>query len=156
MVGNYAEVSMAYTTIDRLEIKISIGSESMLILIVDPSSEKKIDVHLIGEKVDAKYIQFLTVLIESAKALMSGLEINRFFCPVPETKRTEILFNEGQYPKFKWTKRGLLRFCGMTRKKFMHAETVEVALSRRGVFTCSNTISQLIPLRKVSNEENNS
>lgn len=134
---------------DSVTISIVIGAKSKLLLTIDPfasSDGEKITASLVGEKVDASYVQFLSIIIEAAKAMISGMEINRFFNPVPENKRVEIEY--GKYPKFKWTRRGSLRFMGMSEKKFMHSNSIPEALSRKGVFTASNEIAQSIPLKK--------
>jgi len=131
----------------RVEITITIGADSVLYITAD----KTIEVGCTGSKVGSEYIQFLSVLIESLKAMMKGIEVNRHFCPVPEEKRTKIVFTS--FPKFKWTKSGILKFLGMTKKKFMHADTVQDALMRSRVFTCSNEIATMIPVRKVIQDE---
>ena len=127
----------------RIEITITIGAESVIYI----TSDNTIEVGYTGSKASSEYFQFLAVIIETLKAMRKGIEVNRHFCPVPDEKRTKIVFSA--FPKFKWTKSGILKFLGMSTKKFMHANTVDEAISRARVFTCNNEIATMIPVRKV-------
>jgi hypothetical protein len=92
--------------------------------------------------VDANTHATIHVIMEVARCLMNGQSINHYFNP------TVVHSEEDEYVKCQWMRSGKLVSSGKADKKYMHADTVDEAMLRKRVFTCTRHLYSLMPKRR--------
>ena len=96
---------------------------------------------------DANTMLAFGFVLEVAKALLQGQEINRYFKPIePNPDALEIV-------RCQWLRSGKLRCFGLATKKHRHAESVDQAIMRHRVFTCTRDLYDRLPKQRAAEKQ---
>lgn len=91
----------------------------------------------------------INALVETLRCLSSGKTIDRHFNP---TRRHD---EKPRVYKCKWERSGKLRVLEEdATSKFQHANSVEEALQRKRIFTCSSELYETLPKRRMKEATN--
>lgn len=87
----------------------------------------------------------LNFVVEIARCLLIGKSIDHTFNP---TKTLERIQEEEQLVRCRWLKSGKLIMMNECSKRWKHAATIEEAISRQRVFTCTRNVYDSMPKRR--------
>jgi hypothetical protein len=91
----------------------------------------------------------LHLIAEIARALLMGQRIDHLF--VPRSLQKIYINNSGPSEIFlrcQWMKSGKLIMLKECNKRWQHAETVDEAILRKRVFTCTRELYEILPKRR--------
>lgn len=81
-------------------------------------------------------------VMETMRCLSTGKNIDHHFNPTINTEDDHTLM------QCMWERSGRLKIVGPAKKRFMHADTPDAAMSRRRVFTCTKFVLRSLPTRR--------
>ena len=97
----------------------------------------------VGEAFPGRFVSFIDVMRQLIQAYEKGIDIERWFTPDRNVERdTEMI-------KCQWRSDGTLRVIEEhAPKRFLHASSVDEAMSRSRNFTCSRYLYKVCPKRR--------
>lgn len=122
----------------KYEANIYIG-DSLVQIVADPGEPIKFTTltNLNGDELTAAHI-----IKEVFSCLLAGKSLDSHFNPFDNSDDDIVIV------KCKWERNGNLSFIGETKDKHLHAISVQDALDRKRIFTCSKALYKRIPMRR--------
>lgn len=88
---------------------------------------------------NADEVAALNCMVQTLRCLSGGINIHHYFNPTIKTEEDFAIV------KCQWTRHGKLKLVGDVEKQFLHAASVEEALKRNRVFTCTRRVYMECP-----------